>query len=118
APSQDTLVAGQPDKFTFVAPQTGAWEFRARRRDAIGWSPWSNQPQGQLPAQSLAFAVHFFEAQELDPSIGAAINSQSLLGNSDFFLTGISGQEGTHVARYFALVDAAGNGSEVDHSAA
>jgi hypothetical protein len=118
APSQDTLVAGQPDKFNLVASQTGAWEFRARRRDAIGWSPWSNEPQGQIPAQSLVFAVHFFEAQELDPSIGAAINSQSLLGNSDFFLTGISGQEGTHVARYFALVNAVGNGSEVDLSAA
>ncbi len=118
APWQEAFVVGQPDKFSFVASQTGAWEFRARRRDAIGWSPWSNEPQGQIPAQSLVFAVHFYEAQELDPSIGAAINAQSLLANSDFFLTGISGQEGTHVARYFTLVNAAGDGSEVDLSAA
>jgi hypothetical protein len=118
APWQDAFIAGQPDKFSFVASQTGAWGFRARRRDVIGWSPWSNEPQGQIPAQLLVFAVHFFEAQELDPSIGAAINPQSLLGNSDFFLTGSSGQEGTHVARYFALVNAAGNGSEVDLSTA
>ncbi len=118
APWQDVSLPGQPEKFTFVAPQSGGWEFRARRRDAIGWSPWSNEPQGQIAAQSLVFAVHFFEAQELDPSIGAAINSQNLLGNSEFFLTGIAGQEGTHAARYFALVRAAANGSEVDLSAA
>ncbi|MCL4522643.1 MAG: hypothetical protein M1451_01880, partial [Acidobacteria bacterium] len=118
SPWQDTVLSGQPGKFTFVASQSGAWEFRARRRDSIGWSPWSNQSQGQIPAQSLVFAVHFFEARELDPSIGAAVNAQNLLGNSDFFLTGISGQEGTHVARYFALVNAAADGSEVDLSAA
>ncbi|MBI1750472.1 MAG: hypothetical protein HY234_03660 [Acidobacteria bacterium] len=118
APWQDILLPGQPDKFSFVAPQSGGWEFRARRRDAIGWSPWSNEPQGQIPAQSLVFAVHFFEAHELDPSVGAAINTQNLLGNSDFFLTGVAGQEGTHVARYFALVNAAASGSEADLSAA
>ncbi len=118
APWQDALLPGQPDKFSFVASQSGEWEFRARRRDTIGWSPWSNEPQGQIPAQSMVFAVHFFEAQELDPSIGAAINAQTLLGNGDFFLTGIFGQEGTHVARYFALINAAANGSEVDLSAA
>ncbi len=118
APWQDVLLPGQPQKFNVVVSQSGGWQFRARRRDAIGWSPWSNEPQGQLPAQSMAFAVHFFEAQELDPSIGAAINSQNLLGNSEFFLPGIAGQEGTHVARYFALMNAASNGSEVDLSAA
>ncbi len=116
APSQDVLVPGQPDKFTFVAPQSGAWIFRARRRDAIGWSPWSNEPQGQISPQILAFAVHFFEAHELDPSIGAAINAQNLLANGDYFLSGVAGQEGTHVARYFKLVRAATDGSEVDLS--
>jgi hypothetical protein len=118
APSQDLFMPGHPDKISFVASRSGGWEFRARRSDAIGWSPWSNEPQGQLPAESLVIAVHFFEAQELDPSIGAAINSQNLLGNGDFFLAGISGQEGAHVARYFALVNAAAGGSEVDLSAA
>jgi len=116
SPTQSVLLPQQPDKFSYVAPQSGGWEFRARRRDALGWSPWSNEPQGQIPAQSLVFAVHFFEARELDPSIGAAINAQNLLGNSEFFLPGIAGQEGTHVARYFALVNAAASGTEVDFS--
>jgi hypothetical protein len=115
-PTQDVLLPGQPNKFNFVATQSGGWEFRARRRDAIGWSPWSNEPQGQLPAQSLVFAVQFFQARELDPSIGAAINGQNLLANSDFFLAGITGQEGGNVARYFSLVNAAMNGSEVQLS--
>ncbi|HEV8385100.1 MAG TPA: hypothetical protein VGQ11_09540 [Candidatus Acidoferrales bacterium] len=117
APSQDVLVPGQPDKFSFVATQAGAWIFRARRRDAIGWSPWSDEPQGQISPQILVFAVHFFEAQELDPSVGAAINAQNLLANSDYFLSGAAGQEGTHVARYFGLIRAAADGSEVDLSA-
>lgn len=117
-PWQNVFLPGQPDKFTFVAPQSGGWEFRARRRDSIGWSPWSNEPQGQISPQSLVFAVHFFEAQELDPSIGAAINGQNLLGNGDFFLIGMAGQEGTHVARYFKLVRAAATGAEVDLSSA
>jgi hypothetical protein len=111
-------VPGQPDKFAFVAPQAGTWTFRARRRDAIGWSPWSDESQGQISPQILAFAVHFFEAQELDPSVGAAINGQNLLANGDFFLSGVTGQEGKHVARYFTLVRAASDGSEVDLSAA
>jgi hypothetical protein len=117
APSQDVLLPGQPDKFTFVVPQSGAWIFRARRRDIIGWSPWSSEPQGQVSGQILVFAVHFFEAKELDPSVGAAVNSQNLLANGDYFLSGIAGQEGTHVARYFKLIRAAADGSEVDLSA-
>ena len=50
-------------------------------------------------------------------TIGAALNTQNLLPNSEFFLCAIAGQEGTHVARYCALVNAASDGSEVDHSA-
>jgi hypothetical protein len=116
APSQDILLPGQPQKFSFVAAQSGGWAFRARRRDALGWSPWSDEAQGQIPPQTLVFAVQFFHADELDPSIGAAINGQNLLPNSEFFLGGIAGQEGTHVARTFALVAAAADGSEVDYS--
>jgi hypothetical protein len=118
SPSQSVLLPGQPDKFNFVATSAGAWTFRARRRDALGWSPWSNEPQGQIPAETTVFAVQFFQARELDPSIGAAINAQNLLPNTEFFLPGIAGQEGTSSARYFALVNAAGNGSEVAHMAA
>lgn len=118
APAQDIVLPGQPEKFSFVATQSGGWSFRARRRDVLGWSPWSNEPQGQIPAETLAFAVQFFQAPELDPSVGAAINPQNLLPNAEFFLAGLAGQEGTHVARYFALVNAAANGSEVDYSAA
>lgn len=118
APTQDVLLPGQPEKFNFVANRSGAWAFRARRRDALGWSPWSNEPQGQLPAQSLIYAVQFFQARELDPSIGAAINAQNLLPNGEFFLSGIAGQEGTRVARYFSLVNSAADGSEVDYSGA
>lgn len=116
APTQDLLLPGQPQKFSFVATQSGGWAFRARRKDSLGWSPWSNEPQGQIPPQALAFIVQFFHADELDPSIGAAINGQNLLPNSEFFLGGISGQEGTHAARYYALVAAASDGSEVDYS--
>jgi hypothetical protein len=116
SPSQDISVPGQPEKFNFVATQSGGWGFRARRRDALGWSPWSDEQQGQIPPQSMVFSVQFFRADELDPSIGAAINGQNLLPNSEFFLTGIAGQEGTHAARYFGLVAAAGDGSEVDYS--
>lgn len=116
-PVQDILLPGQPQKFSFVATQSGGWAFRARRRDSLGWSPWSDEAQGQLPPQSLVFAVQFFHADELDPSIGAAVNGQNLLPNSEFFLGGTAGQEGTHVARYFTLVAAESNGSEVDYSA-
>lgn len=118
APLQDVLLAGQPHKFTFVATQSGSWGFRARRRDTLGWSPWSNEAQGQLPAQFFQVLVEFFRAHELDPSVGAAVNGQNLLPNAEFFLGGISGQEGPHAARYFALVNAASDGSEVEHSAA
>jgi hypothetical protein len=118
APAQDVVVPGQPEKFSFVATQSGGWTFRARRRDALGWSPWSDEPQGQVPPEVLVFNVSFFQAHELAPSIGAAINGQNLLPNSEFFLPGIVGQEGTHAARYFALVNAAADGSEVDHSLA
>lgn len=116
APSQSALLPGQPDKFNFVATSSGAWTFRARRRDALGWSPWSNESQGQLPAESMVFAVQFFQARELDPSIGAAVNAQTLLPNGDFFLLGIAGQEGVNAPRYFALANAASNGTEVQHS--
>jgi len=115
SPAQDVVLPGQPEKFTFVAPQSGGWAFRARCRDALGWSPWSNEPQGQVPAQVLVYAVQFFQARELDPSIGAAINAQNLLPNAEFFLPGIAGQEGVAVARYFRLVNAAPDGSEVEH---
>ena len=114
SPVQDTKLPGQPEKFNFVATQSGAWSFRARRRDSIGWSPWSDEQQGQVGPQILVFDVKFFRARELDPSIGAAINGQNLLPNGEFFLGGIAGQEGTHVARYFGLVNAASSGSEVD----
>jgi len=117
SPTQSVLIPGQPDKFSFVATSSGAWAFRARRRDALGWSPWSNEAQGQIPAETTVFAVQFFQARELDPSIGAAINAQNLLPNSDFFLPGIAGQEGTSSARYFALVNALSSGAEVAHSA-
>lgn len=118
SPSQDVLVPGQPAKFSFVASQSGGWTFRARYRDALGWSPWSDQTQGQIGPSILAFIVRFFEARELDPSVGAASNPQNLLPNSELFLGGLAGQEGTHVARYYKLVSAAADGSEVDHSAA
>jgi hypothetical protein len=115
SPIQSVSLAGQPEKFYFVATSSGEWTFRARRRDALGWSPWSNEQQGQIPPETTIFSVQFFQARELDPSIGAAINSQNLLPNSDFFLPGISGQEGTAAARYFALVNAAASGTEVTH---
>ncbi len=116
APAQEVLLAGQPQKFTFVATQSGSWGFRARRRDALGWSPWSNETQGQVPAQFFSVSVEFFRADELDPSIGAAVNGHNLLPNAEFFLPGIAGQEGIHAARYFALVNAAADGSELDYS--
>ena len=115
-PVQDIHLPGQPDLVSFVASQTGGWAFRARRRDELGWSPWSDEPQGQIPAQGLIFDVHFFEAHELAPSIGAAINAQNLLPNGEFFLGGIGGQEGMASARYFALSNAPADGSEVAHS--
>ncbi|MCL6566117.1 MAG: hypothetical protein K6U09_06810 [Acidobacteriia bacterium] len=114
-PEQDVTFDGQPEKFSFVAPRSGDWMFRARRRDALGWTPWSNEPQGQIPAQLLVFSVRFFRARELDPSIGAAVNAQNLLPNSDFFLPGISGQEGTAAPRYYGLVNAAPDGSEMSY---
>ncbi len=114
-PEQDVTFDGQPEKFSFVAPRSGDWMFRARRRDALGWTPWSNEPQGQIPAQVLVFSVRFFRARELDPSIGAAINAQNLLPNSEFFLPGINGQEGTAAPRYYTLVNAAPDGHEVAH---
>ncbi len=117
SPAQSVSLPGQPRKFNFVATQSGDWSFRARRRDVLGWSPWSNETQGQIPAQIMLFEVRFFRAPELDPSIGAAVNPQNLLPNSEFFLGGIGGQEGTHAARYFGLVNAATDGSEVDHLA-
>ncbi|MGH9792449.1 MAG: hypothetical protein ACRD5W_14670, partial [Candidatus Acidiferrales bacterium] len=117
APTQDVLLAGQPQKFSFVATHSGAWGFRARRRDLLGWSPWSNEAQGQIPAQFVVVLVEFLQAHELDPSIGAAVNGQNLLPNGEFFLGGIAGQEGIHAARYFALVNATAAGSEVAHSA-
>lgn len=115
APTQDVLLPGQPEKFSFVATQSGGWAFRARRRDLLGWSPWSDESQGQIPGEVLVFEVQFFQARELDPSIGAAINAQNLLPNSEFFLPGISGQEGTSAARYYTLRNAAADGSEVTH---
>ncbi len=115
APEQDVLFEGQPEKFSFVAPRSGGWTFRARRRDALGWTPWSSEPQGQTPAQILVFSVKFFRARELDPSIGAAVNAQNLLPNGEFFLPGISGQEGAVAPRYYTLVNAATDGSEVAH---
>lgn len=115
APDQDVLLPGQPEKFNFVAPQSGGWAFRARRRDPLGWSPWSNESQGQLPPETLVFSVQFFRARELDPSVGAAVNAQNLLPNSEFFLPGLAGQEGIHAARYFSLVNAAADGTEVDY---
>jgi hypothetical protein len=118
APSQDVLLPGQPEKFTFVATQAGAWAFRARRRDPLGWSPWSDEPQGQIGGEVLIFEVTFFQARELDPSIGAAVNAQNLLPNSEFFLGGVAGQEGIYAARYYALANAASDGSELAHSAA
>lgn len=114
--TQDILLPDQPEKFSFVATQSGAWAFRARRRDSLGWSPWSDEAQGQIPPQALVFLVQFFNADELDPTIGAAINGQNLLPNSEFFLGGTTGQEGTHAARYWGLVAAASDGSEVDYS--
>ncbi|MGH6690529.1 MAG: hypothetical protein ACREF4_07620, partial [Gammaproteobacteria bacterium] len=118
APTQDVLLAGQPQKFNFVATQSGPWGFRARCRDLLGWSPWSNEAQGQIPAQFVVVLVEFLQAHELDPSIGAAVNGQNLLPNGEFFLGGIAGQEGINAARYFALVNAVANGSEVAHAAA
>lgn len=118
SPAQSVLLPGQPEKFNFVATRSGGWTFRARRRDALGWSPWSNEQQGQVPAQNLIFAVQFFQAPELAPSIGAAINTQNLLPNAEFFLGGIAGQEGIHAARYHGLVSAPADGSEVDYSGA
>lgn len=115
APLQGIRVAGNVEKFNFVAPQAGGYVFRARRRDELGWSPWSNEPQGQIGPQLLIFDVNFFRARELDPSIGAAINAQNLLPNSEFFLPGVQNQEGVHAARYYRLVNAAADGSEVDH---
>jgi hypothetical protein len=115
-PVQGIRVAGNVEKFNFVAPQSGGFGFRARRRDELGWSPWSNEPQGQIGPQILIFDVSFFRARELDPSIGAAINAQNLLPNSEFFLPGIPNQEGVHAARYYRLVNAAADGSEVDHA--
>jgi len=117
-PAQDVTIPGQPEKFSFVATQSGAWSFRARRRDSLGWSPWSDQAQGQIPAELLVFSVQFFQARELDPSIGAAVNAQNLLPNGEFFLAGLAGQEGIHVARYYTLANATADGSEVDYSAA
>ena len=117
-PVQDISLPGQPEKFSFVATHSGGWTFRARRRDWLGWSPWSDEAQGQIPAQALTFLVQFFNANELDPSIGAAINGQNLLPNSEFFLGGMAGQDGTHAARYYGLVNAASDGSEVDYAAA
>lgn len=118
APEQNILFEGQPEKFSFVAPRSGGWTFRARRRDALGWTPWSSEPQGQIPGQVLIFSVKFFRARELDPSIGAAVNTQNLLPNGEFFLPGISGQEGSAAPRYYALVNAAPDGSEVVHRVA
>jgi hypothetical protein len=114
-PAQDVLLPGQPDKFNFVATQSGGWSFRARRRDALGWSLWSDEPQGQLPAELLVFDVRFFQARELDPSIGAAVNAQNLLPNGEFFLGGIAGQEGVSAPRYFSFLNAPSDGSEVTH---
>jgi hypothetical protein len=118
APAQDVRLPGQPEKFSFVATRSGSWRFRARRRDALGWSPWSTEPQGQLPGQDLVFVVQFFQAPELDPSIGAAINTQNLLPNSDFFHGGIAGQEDIYAPRYFALVNASSGGTELAYSGA
>jgi hypothetical protein len=115
-PAQGIRVAGNVEKFNFVAPQSGGWGFRARRRDELGWSPWSTEPQGQVGPEFLVFDVKFFRARELDPSIGAAINAQNLLPNSEFFLPGIETQEGAHVARYYGLVNALVDGSEVEYS--
>jgi hypothetical protein len=115
APAQDITLPGQPEKFNFVATQSGGWAFRARRRDSLGWSPWSDEAQGQTGPQVFIYLVEFFRAPELDPSIGAAINAQNLLPNADFFLPGIAGQEGIHAARYFALVNALADGSELDY---
>jgi hypothetical protein len=117
-PFQVFRLPGQPEKITFVATQSGGWEFRARRRDALGWSPWNSEPQGQISAEHLVFIVQFLQARFLDPSIGAAVNAQNLLPNSDFFLGGIAGQEGVNAPRYFSLVNANSNGSEAAHSAA
>ncbi len=117
APAQDVLLPGHPSKFNFVATQTGGWTFRARYRDSLGWSPWSDETQGQIGPSLVVFLVQFFQARELDPSVGAAANSQNLLPNGEFFLGGIAGQEGTHAARYFKLVNAASDGSEVDYLA-
>jgi hypothetical protein len=117
-PMQGIRIAGNVEKFNFVAPQSGGYGFRARRRDELGWSPWSNEPQGQIGPQLLIFDVSFFRARELDPSIGAAINAQNLLPNSEFFLPGIQNQEGVHTARYYRLVNAAADGSEVTHAVA
>ena len=114
SPVQDAKLPGQPEKFNFVATQSGAWSFRARRRDSLGWSPWSDEQQGQVGPQILVFDVKFFRARELDPSIGAAINGQNLLPNGEFFLGGVAGQEGIRVARYFSLSNAAASGTEVD----
>jgi len=116
-PVQDAKIPGQPEKFSFVATQSGGWSFRARRRDSLGWSPWSDEQQGQLGPQILLFDVKFFRARELDPSIGAAINGQNLLPNGEFFLAGIPGQEGIHVARYYGLISASASGTEVDFAA-
>jgi hypothetical protein len=117
-PAQDVVLPDQPEKFNFVATQSGGWAFRARRSDELGWSPWSDEAQGQIPPELLLFSVNFFQADELAPSIGAAINSQNLLPNSEFFLPGIAGQEGIHAARYYTLVNAVADGSEVDYSEA
>lgn len=118
SPVQDAKLPGQPEKFSFVATQSGAWSFRARRRDSLGWSPWSDEQQGQVGPQILVFDVKFFRARELDPSVGAAINGQNLLPNGEFFLGGVAGQEGIHVARYFGLINAAVSGAEVDFASA
>jgi hypothetical protein len=114
-PTQSVVIPGRPEKFTYIAPRAGGYAFRARRRDFLGWSPWSDESQGQLGSQNLFYVVQFFQARELDPSIGAAINAQNLLPNSEFFLGGIPGQEGAHAPRYFSLRNAAPDGSEVDH---
>ncbi|MEK6569233.1 MAG: hypothetical protein AABZ38_02860, partial [candidate division NC10 bacterium] len=97
-PVQDAKLPGQPEKFSFVATQSGAWSFRARRRDSLGWSPWSDEQQGQVGPQILVFDVKFFRARELDPSIGAAINGQNLLPNGEFFLGGVAGLSAREVS--------------------
>lgn len=118
SPSVDVLLPGFPEKFAMACSATGDWSFRARRRDVIGWSPWSSEAQGAFGAQVVIYSVSSLQATHLDPTVGATVNQQNFLANADFFIRGITGQEGTGSAKYFSLVRANTDGSECGHDQA